>query len=51
MARIVIEHDDGRAYSSFRIRPANGWGEQLEDKLASIINDLQEVLELEATNK
>jgi hypothetical protein len=51
MARIVIENDNGEVYSTFRIRPQVGWGAQLEDKLESIIRDLQEVLKLEVANK
>ena len=47
MARLVIQSDDGTVYSTFRIRPANGWGEQLTAKIGDIIHDLQEVLEKE----
>jgi hypothetical protein len=47
MARISIQSNDGKEYSSFKIYPKNGWGPQLEEKLKDIIQDIQEVLEKE----
>jgi hypothetical protein len=48
MAQIIIATDQGDAICTFIVPPEPGWGQYVEDQLATIIEALQDAIDWDA---